>query len=102
MLASQYSNNEKGSKNESSEEKTRSRSSSLGRFLMKKKHKKERGQMPHFPQSSSTAGSEAVMIYRRSSEAQGFHTTVLQSSFRRILGSNLETKHGRRLNNYTI
>ncbi|XP_078365240.1 uncharacterized protein LOC144649592 [Oculina patagonica] len=57
MLASQYSNNEKGNgKNEASEDKNRSRSSSLGKFLMKKKHKKERGQMPSFPQSSSTAG----------------------------------------------
>lgn len=56
MLASQYSNSEKGSKNDASEDKNRSRSSSLGRFLMKKKGKKERGQVPSFPQSHTSAG----------------------------------------------
>lgn len=38
------------------EEKNRSRSTSIGRFLMKKKTKKERGQVPNFPQGHSSAG----------------------------------------------
>lgn len=56
MLASQYSNSEKGPKNDTSEEKARSRSSSIGRFLMKKKGKKERGPVPNFPHSHVSAG----------------------------------------------
>ncbi|XP_068725762.1 ankyrin repeat domain-containing protein SOWAHC-like isoform X2 [Montipora capricornis] len=104
MLASQYSNSEKGSKNDASEDKNRSRSSSLGRFLMKKKGKKERGQVPSFPQSHTSAGSQGSMIYRErpSAYSPAFEAIVLRSSFRRILGSSLDSKHGRPLYTFTV
>ncbi|XP_027039184.1 uncharacterized protein LOC113667541 [Pocillopora damicornis] len=103
-MSSHHSNSEKGSgKNEVSDDKSRSRSSSIGKFLMKKRQKqKERAPVPHFPPSSTSAGSQSVMMYRRTSDTQPFQTTVLQSSFRRILSSSLETRHRVRPYNYTI
>ncbi|XP_073234190.1 uncharacterized protein [Porites lutea] len=103
MLTSQYSNSDKSSKNEASDDKSRSRSSSIGRFLLKKKQKKERAPVPNFPASHASAGFQGTMIYRRRrTEAPSLDATVLQNSFRRILGSSLESKHGRRMYNYTI
>lgn len=57
-MSSHYNNSEKGGgKNGAPDDKSRSRSSSIGKFLMKKKQKqKERAPVPHFPSSSTSAG----------------------------------------------
>lgn len=89
VMSSHHSNSEKGSgKNEVSDDKSRSRSSSIGKFLMKKRQKqKERAPVPHFPPSSTSAG--LLISTPLSVESGSFEGSPGLISQRTYLDSNL-------------